>query len=147
MPTETEKRSSLRRLVMMVMASAFLVWQVPTMDFFDRVASDASVAARLLSISGFVVCAVALFLWVMLGRIAARGASASVASALEDELVKLNRSRAVLTGYAVAIFMSAVIFGVSLFQPVTGREASHLILVVAIVTPIYAFVFLDRERA
>jgi hypothetical protein len=132
---------------MMVMASAFLIWQVPAMDFFDRLAEDSGAAARLLSISGFIIWATALLGWMMLGRIATRGASASVALALDDELVKANRSKAFLSGYIASLITSAAIFSVSLFQPVTGIEAAHLILIVSVVTPMYAFVFLERDRA
>ena len=146
MQGDVDKRSNLRRMVMMIMASAFLIWQVPAMDFFDRLAAESSAAARLLSLFGFVVWAIALLGWMMSGRIATRGASTSVASALEDELVRSNRSKSVLSGYIASIATSATILGFSLFQPVTGSEAAHLILIVAIVTPIYTFVFLDRDR-
>lgn len=38
-------------------------------------------------------------------------------------------------------------FGTSLFLPVSGTDAAHVILVVAVVAPIYAFVILERINA
>ena len=144
---ESEKRSRQRRVALMTMASAFLVWQVPGMDWFERVAGDFDPARRLLSIVGFVVWAGALLGWLILGRAGTRGASAAVASALEDELVKSNRLQAFLYGYVAVLVTSAAMFGISLFQPISGTQSAHLILVVAVVVPIYAFVFLERSRA
>ena len=134
-------------MIMMVMTSAFLIWQVPAMDFFERLAVQTDATTRLISVSGFVIWAVALLAWLMMGRIGTRGASPAVASALEDELVQSNRARSILWGYVAALVASAVMFGLSMFKPVTGGDAAHLILVVTIVVPVYAFIFLDRDRA
>jgi hypothetical protein len=38
-------------------------------------------------------------------------------------------------------------FGISLFLPVSGNDAAHLIMVVAVVAPICAFVILEHINA
>lgn len=147
MPDEIESRSLRRRIALMVMAAAFLVWQVPMMDFLDEIAGEDLRATELVSIVGFLVWAGALVILLYTGRMASRTTDPSVAAALEDELVRSNRSRAFMVGYFVTLATSAVVFASSLFLPITGSDAAHLILVAAVVVPIYAFVVLERKNA
>ncbi len=147
MNNEIESKSLQRRILLMVLASAFLIWQVPGMDFLGKAVVENRTVAALIAGTGFVVWAGALIYLFATGRGASRRRDPHVASALEDELVQLNRSKAFSTGYWVTLLAAASLFLLSLFQPLTGNEAAHLILVIAVVTPIYAFVVLERSNA
>jgi hypothetical protein len=70
-----------------------------------------------------------------------------VNSALEDELVRSNRSRAFSVGYFVTLAAAAIVFAISLIKPLTGNDAAHLILVIAVIAPMYAFAVLERPGA
>jgi len=147
MPDEIERRSLRRRILLMVMASAFLVWQVPAMDFFDGIAGRENPLFRIASLAGFLVWAAGLVMLFTYGRVA-RGVDApEITAALEDELVRSNRRRAFTAGYAVSLATSAVVFAASLFWPITGSDAAHLVLVAAVVAPMYAFAVLERINA
>lgn len=147
MHDEIEYRSLRRRLLLMLMASAFLVWQVPAMDFFEGLAGVDDRAIRFASLAGFLIWAASLVFLLTSGRVARRGARPEVTAALEDELVRSNRGKAFAVGYAVALATAAVVFGASLFWPVSGSDAAHLVLVAAVVAPMYAFAVLERVNA
>lgn len=147
MQDELESRSRRRRLKLLLMASAFLVWQVPGMDFFNAVAAGDHHVAALVSIAGFLVWAAGLVSLLISGRGAARKVRPDVQRALEDELVRANRSKAFYYGYFAALVVAGAMFAISLFLPVTGTDAAHLILVIAVVAPIYAFVILEHVNA
>lgn len=147
MTNEVEARSQRRRIVLMVMASAFLIWQIPAMDLFDGVARGSERLKSLLSGAGFLIWAGALVVLLATGKVAARSDSPAVMSALEDELVRSNRSKAFIVGYIVTLVTAGVVFAISLIKPLTGIDAAHLILVIAVVTPMFAFVVLERINA
>ena len=131
----------------MVMASACLVWQVPAMDFFARVSGAAQPVLTGLSLAGVLVWAAwLLYLLVRWRPLLLRG-DARVTAALEDELVRANRAKSFSIGYFVALAVAALMFALSLFLPVTGTDAAHVVLVVTVVAPIYAFVVLERINA
>jgi hypothetical protein len=144
---EIENRSLRRRVLLMVMASAFLVWQVPAMDFFDGIAGVDNTAIRFVTLGGFLVWAAALVFLFAFGRVARRDAGPEITAALEDELVRSNRSKAFTVGYAASLATSAAVFSASLFWPITGSDAAHLVLVSAVVAPMYAFAVLERVNA
>lgn len=147
MHDEIEYRSLRRRVLLMVMASAFLVWQVPAMDFFEGITALGNTATRIASLAGFLIWAASLVFLLASGRVAQRGARPEVTAALEDELVRSNRGKAFAAGYAVALASSALVFAASLFWPITGSDAAHLVLVAAVVAPMYVFAVLERVNA
>lgn len=143
---DIELKSRQRRVLLMIMASAFLVWQVPGMDFFAAVAAGERGLAGIVSALGFVVWAAALVYLLASGRRMVR-TTAATRAALEDELVRANRARAFQVGYVVAVATAAGCFLASLFWPLTGTDAAHLVLVASVVAPLYAFVVLERINA
>ena len=147
MTSRVEALSRRRQVVLMVMASAFLVWQVPYMDMFAGASGAERSLADMVSLMGFLVWALGLVILLVSGRTLARELSRENRAALEDELVRWNRSRAFTVGYGVALLTAAVMFAVSVFQPVSGADAAHVILVAAVVAPMYAFVLLERLNA
>ncbi len=147
MNDETELRSRQRRVVLMVMASAFLAWQVPYMDAFSGMDSAGSSPLDIVSFIGFVAWAGGLVWLLARGRVLVRRASPAVRSALEDELVRANRAKAFNVGYVAAVGVAAVMFSLSLFLPVSGTDAAHVVLIAGVVTPLYAFAVLERINA
>lgn len=144
---ETEFRSRQRRVVLMVMASAFLAWQVPYMDAFSSMEAAGPSALNIVSFGGFIAWAAGLVWLLVRGRILVCRASPAVRSALEDELVRANRARAFNVGYVAAVGVAAVMFALSLFLPVSGTDAAHVVLMAGVVTPLYAFAVLERINA
>lgn len=147
MNDETELRSRQRRVVLMVMASAFLAWQVPYMDVFSAVEAAGPSALDIVSFAGFIAWAAGLIWLLARGRVLVRRASPAVRSALEDELVRANRAKAFNVGYVAAVGVAAVMFSLSLFLPVSGTDAAHVVLITGVVTPLYAFAILERVNA
>ncbi len=147
MNQDPELASRRRRILLMVMASAFLVWQVPGMDFFERLAGAGGSTASSVAVAGFAVWAIALVALLASGKGFLWSASKQMRYVLEDELVKANRSTAFLIGYLVTLAAAVLMFAVSLYWPVSGTEAAHLIMVLGVVAPMYAFALLDRFNA
>lgn len=147
MHNEVEIKSRRRRMILMIMAAAFLVWQVPAMDFFNAVPGSNEKLKGLLSAAGFLFWAGGLVFLLASGRAAARSERPQVSAALEDELVRSNRSKSFVVGYIATLVASGIVFAISLIQPLSGIDAAHLILVIAVVSPMFAFVVLERPGA
>lgn len=135
---DIDKLVARRRIGLMVSASAFLIWQVPIMDFSERLIDEADIVMTGVSLAGFLVWIVTLLLLVGPWRPWQREA------ALNDELTQSNRKWAFLTGYVAVMLATAGMLALSLYQPVSGIEASHLILVIGVVAPLYCFAILER---
>ena len=147
MNQEVETRSNRRRMILMLMAAAFLVWQVPAMDFFEKMSADTQSLRGLLSGAGFLFWAGGLVFLLASGRAARSGQDADVNSALEDELVQANRSKSFVVGYIGTLLAAGVLFALNLVVDMSGRDAAQLIMVIAVVTPMFAFVVLERSVA
>ena len=137
-----EALSTRRRLLLLLIASCFLVWQVPAMDLFDRIAGRASDTDDIVATVGFVLWALALAALLAIGR----RAGGSERDALEDELVQRNRQRAFLFGYVAMLLAAAGMFVFGIFLPATALDAAQLIMAVGVVVPIYSFVVLDSRN-
>lgn len=145
MTNEVDKLSNRRAFLMMLLASAFLIWQVPSMDYFDGLASGDIQAIDIIGMVGGAIWVTALvILFVTGGR---KGGTPEARAALEDELVKDNRARAFKIGYFVMLAIAALMFGLSIFNPVTGRDSAHMVLIAGVVAPMYTFAFLERRNA
>ena len=137
-----EALSTRRRLLLLLVASCFLIWQVPAMDLFDRIAGRASDTDDIVAAIGFVLWALALAALLAIGR----KVGGSERHALEDELVQRNRQRAFLFGYVAMLLAAAAVFVFGIFLPATALDAAHLIMAVGVVVPIYSFVVLDSRN-
>ena len=144
MPINSDKLSHRRRLLLLLIASAFLVWQVPAMDAFDRMAGSTKDVSDLIAIGGFITWALALVALLAIGRRLKPGALQT--AMLEDELVHANRRKAFLAGYVGMMVVSAALFALGMFVPATAIDAAQAFLVTGVVVPIYAFVILDARH-
>lgn len=135
-----ERLAQRRRILLMVSAGAFLAWQIPLMDSFSQWQDG---GASLISLAGFLIWAaslIAVFVW---GRkVGVRDPEAR--AALEDELTQANRARAFSFAYWVMLIGAAGLLALSQFQPVTGTEAAHIVVVLGVVAPLFRFAILER---
>lgn len=145
--SNVDKLANRRRIGVMVCASAFLVWQVPLMDFSERLAARSGLDPlnTVISLLGFFVWIAVLLM--LIGRWRPFTSNPEVLRALNDELTQANRKRAFVVGYTAMMLCSGFLFALSLFVPVAGVEAAHLILVVGVVAPLYSFAGLERVGA
>ena len=90
MHDEIEARSLRRRAVLMITASAFMVWQVPLMDFFGEIARGNNRISALVSGVGFLTWAGLLIGLLITGRIAAVRGDPKVTAALNVVLERTN---------------------------------------------------------
>lgn len=137
-----ERIAMRRRFGLMLCASAFLVWQVPMMDFSEQLAAGDDMMKTIISLAGFAVWIVTLLMLVGPWRPFKR--DAKVEAALNDELTRANRAKAFIAGYVVMLVASAGLFALSHFEGVGGMDAAHIILVLGVAIPLYAFAFLER---
>ena len=144
MPDNIEKQSNRRAFLLMFLASTFLIWQVPAMDFLERMSQGTQRAVDIVAVIGGLLWVVALIaLMVTGGR---KTGSPATRAALEDELVQANRQTAFRTGYFAMLGTTTAMFGVAMFGDPSPRDLVHIILVAGVVTPMYAFAFLERHN-
>ena len=141
---DAEKQSNRRANLIIAMASALLIVQVPSMDVFQ----GASTHDFHFTIFGAVLSTISIIggIWVVVRGGNNQGTPATQA-ALEDELVKANRSTAMHVGYFAMLGATVLLFLLSLFSSPTARDVAHIILVTGVVAPMYTFGFLERRNA
>ena len=145
MSDQVEKLSRKRRRLLVVMAIAFIVWQLAGLQMFSDFAGGDSHLTSFVSLLAFAVWAVTLIL--LMHQRGVKGAPPEARAALNDELVQQNRMRAFRTGYWVMLIAAAVVFTASLFVKVEGNVAAQLILVAGVAGPMLAFARLEGRDA
>ena len=119
----------------------FLIWQT---IFFSTAMPDGPVRA---------VDSVRIWTWllwtiVLLALLATGGGlmrSSKVRALLDDELTRRNRARAYVTGFWLAMGSAIAVYLISLFEPVSGREAVHLIVSIGIGSALFSFGIHERR--
>ena len=71
----------------------------------------------------------------------------SLRTLLNDEFTRRNRAAAQVAGFWAAAGAGLLLYVVDLFEPVTGREAVHAILSVAIAAALLTFSFREGRSA
>lgn len=137
---EVEKLSRRRSRLLMVSAGAFLAWQIPMMD---RVSNWDGSGVQIISLIGFLVWAGALVALLIFGRTTGVK-DKGLRAALNDELTQHNRAKAFSTGYWVMLIAAGGLLALAQFQPVSGAEAAHILVVLAVVAPCFRFALLER---
>ncbi|WP_017932391.1 hypothetical protein [Robiginitomaculum antarcticum] len=146
MTTDIERLSARRSFLLMFTASAFLIWQVPGMDFFSRIADGPMQAIDLIALSGAFLWIIAL-LWLLLTQRKYSKLSADENAMLEDELVKANRVKSLIFGYWAMLVVAVIMFVAGLAWKATGFDAAHMVIVAGVVVPMYSFAWLERRNA
>jgi hypothetical protein len=71
--------------------------------------------------------------------------SRKVRSLMNDEVTRANRMRAYSVGFWAASGSAIILYVLNLFEPVSGRDATHIILTAAIAGALLAFGLLERR--
>ena len=100
-------------------------------------------AASNVKLSAWLVWAVILL--VALAIAGGRFAGARVRSLVEDEVTRANRLRAYALGFWAAALAGLLVFVLTMFEPVSGREGVHIILTAAVGGALIRFGTLERR--
>ena len=140
---EKAERLGRRRARMFVFQGLiFLIWQV---NFYTAPAHDSLRTVDKVKISAWLVWAVVLLVLLATGGGLLR--DRKLRGLLDDELTRRNRVRAYVTGFWMAMLAAMAVYFIGMFEIVTGREAVHIILSIAIGSAIFSFGINERRSA
>jgi MFS family permease len=109
--------------------------------FFRHAEEPARIAA--FKISAWLVWALVLLIALAFAGGHFRGAK--VRALVEDEVSRANRLRGYATGFWAAAAAAVLLYVINMFEPVTGREAIHLILTALVGAALIRFGMLERR--
>ena len=136
---EIAERLSRRRARMLpLLAIYFLAGQA----FFFRHAPESERIASF-KISAWLVWAIVLLLALAFAGGQFRGAK--IRALVEDEVTRANRLRGYAAGFWGGALAAIALYVVTMFEPVGGREAIHIILTATIAAALLRFGTLERR--
>lgn len=135
-----ERLSRRRARIFAFQALIFISWQGL---FFSRAAEQPMRTVEAVKISAWLVWVLALLLLLATGGNLLRGRK--LRGLLNDELTRQNRTTAYVMGFWAAVGTCMGLYVVEMFDTVTGREAVHITLSVAIATALLNFAMLERR--
>lgn len=118
----------------------FLMWQA---NFFSSLPAGPMRTVDHFKISAWFVWVLALLLLLATGGTLLRRPALRVL--LNDELTRQHRTTAYVWGFWAAMGAGVALYVVNLFEPVSGREAIHVVLSLAIAAAILTFARLERR--
>ena len=141
---EMADRLSRRRARMLpVLAIIFLTQQAAYIaDRFEgpsaavRMVDHVKVGAWLLLSAVLLLCLVTGGFWFK---------SHGVRSLLDDEVTRANRTAAMRLGFITTMLAGFAVYFLNQFEPMSGRDAIHLLVTVGIATALLRFGFLERR--
>lgn len=124
------------------------VWTVLTLFFVMSMVTSLGTDVPLnrpetLKLAAWVVWAAALLFLLATGGGLTRGAA--VRSLLNDDSTIENRRNATNAGFWATVLAAFVLYAISLFEPVSGRDAIRVMLTVAVATAVLRFGMLERR--
>ncbi|HET9638718.1 MAG TPA: hypothetical protein VFP12_05890 [Allosphingosinicella sp.] len=125
-----------------VQAILFLSWQAL---FFAGPAQDPLRTVNTVKISAWLVWALVLLFLLATGGGFLR--HRRLRGLLNDELTRQHRIRAYVTGFWVSGAACIGLYFVGMFEPVSGREAIHIVLSAGIGAALLTFALLERRSA
>ncbi|MEA3016388.1 MAG: hypothetical protein QOI38_1110 [Sphingomonadales bacterium] len=69
----------------------------------------------------------------------------AVRDLLDDEVTRANRAAAMGTGFVAAMIGGIALYLIALFEPVSGRQAVHLLVTIGIAAALLRFGLLERR--
>jgi hypothetical protein len=139
---QIEKLAKRRRRLMVIFAGTFLIWQVPLLERYETISQSGLRPVDMIYVAGFLIWVGCLISLLAFTRSGPKGSD--VQAALNDELTQANRIKAFSTGYWAMLIAAVAVFVLSFLVPVTGKEAAHLVLMVAVIAPLLRFARLER---
>ncbi len=131
-----EKLTRRRARVLIVLGMFFLVTMASSLGV-DVPASR----PETVKIAAWIVWAAMLLLLLASGGSLFRGKS--VRSLMNDDSTLDNRRRAMVAGYWATVLAAFALYAISLYEPVSGREAIRLLLSAAVGTSVIRFGLLE----
>ena len=64
---------------------------------------------------------------------------------MDDELTRANRAKALSLGFLVTMVGGLVLYVLALYEPITGREAIHMLTTFGIASALLRFGYLERR--
>jgi len=68
-----------------------------------------------------------------------------VRALMDDDTARSNRTQAQALAFLVTMAAAILLYGINLFEPMSGQETIHLLVSVGIVTGLFRFVYLERR--
>lgn len=137
-----ERISRSRARLFALQGVMFIVWQA---FFFAGRVENPMRDVTVVKISAWLVWVVALLLLLATGGALLRGPG--VRHLLNDELTRANRARAFVVGFWASALAAVALYIVTMFEPVSGREAIHIILSAGIGAALLTFAARERRSA
>ena len=69
----------------------------------------------------------------------------SVRDLLDDDVTRANRGAAMRTGFLATMMGGIALYLIALFEPVSGREAAHLLVTIGLAAALLRFGVLERR--
>ena len=116
----------------------FLATQAASIDRVEVATRPAT-----LHLAAWVLWAAALLLFLVAGGGLWRGPR--IRGLLNDETTVDHRRRALATGFWFAVLTALLVYGLSFVEPVGGREATRLVVTIAVAAALIRFGMLERR--
>jgi hypothetical protein len=138
---ETADRLSRRRARgLPFLALVFILQQV---SYFTGTVQDGARAVDQVRIGAWLVLTIVLLLYLATGGSWLQ--RRSVRALMNDEVSSANRQEGMRAGFLAAMIGGVVIYALTWFDQMTGRETVHLIITVGIAAALLRFGFLERR--
>lgn len=138
---EKADRLSRRRMRMVPgLAAIFLVQQA---SYFSGQIGDGARTVDHVKIAAWLVLSIALLLFVTTGGFWFH--SRRVRALLNDEATRANRVEGLRVGFIATMATGIALYFVALFEPVSGRDAIHLLMTAGIAAALFRFGQLERR--
>lgn len=137
---QAERLTRRRARMSPVLALVFVSQQI---SYFSTFGVDGSRPVDHVRVSAWLVLSVVLLLILATGGMWFR--KASVRALANDESTLANRDNALKWGFVAAMAAGIGLYFVSLFEPLGGREAVHLIMTAGIALALVRFGMLERR--
>src|SRR3954453_15885766 len=134
---KAERLGRSRARIFAVQAVLFLSWQGL---YFGGGAADRVRAVHQVKISAWLVTAILLLFLLASGGMLICGRK--VRGLLNDELTRSHRARAFVFGFWAARASAILLYGIGMFEPLSARDAIHIIMSAAIGTGLMTFLIL-----
>lgn len=139
---ETADRLSRRRARMLPMLAVIFLGQQAS--YFSGGGSDlGSRTVDHLKISAWLALSVVLLAALTTGGFWLR--SREVRVLLDDEVTRANRADALRLGFIVTMVAAIALYFITLYEPVGGREAIHILMTAGIAAALVRFGMLERR--
>ena len=140
---DTADRLMDKRARMMPALGAMFVLQQAAYFTGNRLDEGKLRLVNYMSIGGGLVLSIILLFGLVTGGSPLRGAR--VLALMNDENTQANRAQAFQSGFVFTMGGAILLYILSLFTPVDGREAIHVLMTIGIATALLRFGLLERR--